>query len=68
MIPTQNCGMPRPTIGTARTTWSRAPCFVVAASVASGTAMSIESIVAVREQPQRHGQPVDDQLADVGTR
>ena len=45
MIPTQNCGMPRPTSGTARTTWSRSPFFLVAASVARGTAMRIERIV-----------------------
>ena len=45
MIPTQNAGMPRPTIGTARTTWSAAPSLRRAASSASGTAMTIASTV-----------------------
>ena len=45
MIPSQNGGKPRPTSGTARTTWSRMPFLRVAASVASGTAIRIESTV-----------------------
>ena len=45
MIPSQNAGMPSPTIGTARTTWSTGPSLRRAASVASGTAISTASTV-----------------------
>ena len=45
-MPTQNGGMPSPNIGTNRITWSRTLSFLVAASVASGTAISTDSKVA----------------------
>ena len=45
MIPSQNGGKPRPTSGTARTTWSRMPFLRLAARTASGIAIRIESTV-----------------------
>ena len=45
MIPSQNGGKPRPTSGTARTTWSRTASLRLAASTASGIAIRIESTV-----------------------
>ena len=61
MIPSQNGGKPRPTSGTARTTWSRMPSLRVAASVASGHRDQDREHRAVADQPQRHRQPARDQ-------
>ncbi len=46
MMPSQNAGMPSPTIGTARTAWSAVPSFLRRAPAsASGTEMTIASTV-----------------------
>ena len=47
MIPTQKRGMASPNIGTTRIAWSRLLSFLVAASVASGTAMITAKIVVI---------------------
>ena len=44
--PIRNAGIPSPTSGTARTTWSRMPSFLVAASIDSGTLISTAMMAA----------------------
>ena len=64
MMPTQNDGMPSPTSGTARISWSAAPPRRLAASTASGTLISSERMRRRTEQPQRGRYPAGDQPAD----
>ena len=64
MMPSQNGGMPSPNIGTARIAWSRAPSFLVAASVASGTAISTAKIVG---QTSSHSVRADRSMSSVAT-
>jgi hypothetical protein len=45
MMPSQKAGMPRPTIGMARTIWSITPSLRRAAKTASGTEMIMASSV-----------------------
>ena len=45
MMPSQKAGMPSPTMGNTRTTWSAAPSLRRAPSIASGTDITIASTV-----------------------
>ena len=54
MMPTQKLGMPSPNMGTNRTTWSRAPSGLLAASTASGTAINTD-ITAANSSSQSVG-------------
>ena len=52
-------------MGTNRTTWSRAPSGRLAASTASGTAISTDITAAKQQQPERGRQAIADEVRDV---
>ena len=63
MMPTQNAGMPSPTIGTARTTWSTGAVLAARGERRQRDGDQHREHRAVGEQPERHRRALDDQLA-----